>query len=534
MNSPAHSGSTSLEADDEDSIEGMSLGTVDSEYGPDSDMFAGPANPSLGFTVLSMAPVISSGLGIGKTPRMQFLIKYYAQVISPVIVAFDGPSNPYRTLILNLAAEDETLQHALSALAASNLRQRQATGVLSTGKTAPARISSMAYLTLTDEERHRTGSFNRQDQLREEEFHKNYAIKSLNFQLADPVARKSDFVLATLLVLCLFHICDSGVAKFQIQFAGVKKLLDLRQNDLRRETKWFTRMFAMFDAMTASVNDREGQLHGQYQDIWTRCDEEWSLGNLAGCDEELFRVLAKLGRLNVLSQGKHVESNPPVVCRPIPRSPVVNDDHNIIDGDGWARLAADEDLFHARTMEPALYEQFWREWHEIRQSLQTWQRDPAAILHGRNASVLSEPTAEQRIDLVNISESFRYAALLYTERLAHPSAASTDGNITIWVRQGLHFIRQVKSDVYLLWPLFIMGAECVDEADIDVIRTRCLDIQKDSGFLNNKSTLDLLEKIWVANTPDQARYGYLHSAQSGFRFTKIMELEGNEGEYIVI
>ncbi|RMZ82364.1 hypothetical protein DV737_g2104, partial [Chaetothyriales sp. CBS 132003] len=185
-------------------------------------------------------------------------------------------------------------------------------------------------------------------------------------------------------------------------------------------------------------------------------------------------------------------------------------------------------------MEPSPQEQFWREWHEIRQSLQTWQRNPAAIIHGRNASTLSELTDEQRIDLVNISESFRFAALLYTERLAYPSAASTVGNISSWVRQGLHFIKQVKSDVYLLWPLFIIGAECVDEADIDVIRTRCLDIQKDSGFLNNKSTLDLLEKIWAANISDQAGYGYINRTQSGFRFTKIMALEGNEGEYMVV
>jgi hypothetical protein len=49
---------------------------------------------------------------IGKTPRMKYLINYYAEVISPVIVAFDSPSNPYRTHILQLAA-GERLAHCL-------------------------------------------------------------------------------------------------------------------------------------------------------------------------------------------------------------------------------------------------------------------------------------------------------------------------------------------------------------------------------------------------------------------------------------
>ncbi|RMZ76329.1 hypothetical protein DV738_g4972, partial [Chaetothyriales sp. CBS 135597] len=505
MNSPADSGSISLETDDQDSIEGMSLGTVDSDYVADTDSFAGATAPSLVFTALPLAPTISTGLGIGKTPRMQFLIKYYAQVISPVIVAFDGPSNPYRSLILPLAAEDEILQHALAALAASNLRQRQATGMLSTGKTAPARKSSIAYLTLTDEERQRSGPLSRQHQLREEEFHKNYAIKSLNLQFADPVARKRDSVLATLLILCLFHICDSGVEKFQIQFAGVKKLLQLRQDDSRRETQWFTRMFALFDVIAASVNDREGQLQGQHLNVSAAYDGEWSLSNLAGCDEELFKLLAKLGRLNILSQGKQVESSPPVVCRPFSHLALVSNGHGPLGGPGWARLAADEDLFHTKTIEPSLDEQFWREWREIRHSLQTWRLDPLTTIQDRNASALSDLTTEQCMDLVNISESFRYAALLYTERLAHPNAANTDANITAWVKQGLHFIRLVKSDVYLLWPLFIIGAECVDPADLDLIRLRCIDIYKDSGFL-----------------------------PPGFRFTKIMELERNKGEYMVV
>ena len=498
----------------------------------DSSVFSAPL--SLDFSV-ALTP-FSSAHGIGKTPRMQFLVNYYAEVISPVIVAFDGPNNPYRTQILRLAQSSETLQHAISALAASNLRQRRETGVLSTGKTDPARRSSMAHLSLTDESWHDAGLLSPQDQAREETYHKNFAIQSLNRQLADPLLRRNDSILAVLLILCLFHICDSGVAKFQTQFAGVKKLLSLRGNDLglnTPETKWFTRMFTWFDAMTASVNDREGQLQGHHLDISALSDEEWSLENLAGCDGRLFRTIAKLGRLNVLSQGKTVESSPTLVSRPLPPHPFAQSpdgaDYSNFDGNGWMHIIADEDLFTAKISGPeTAATQFWREWREIRQTLQTWQLDPT-IFAETNPDA-PQLTPEQRIDLANISESFRYSALLYTERLADPSAPSIDNKIQTWVRQSLNYIQQVKSDVYLLWPLFITGSECVEEMDRSVIRERCLDIQKDSGFLNNKSCLDLIEKIWERNPTGNVKDG----EDAGFRFTKVMEAEGNDGEYIVV
>lgn len=60
----------------------------------------------------SLVPRSLPSLSIGNTPKLQYLIDYYDKVISPVIVAFDGPTNPYRSHILSLAVESETLQHA--------------------------------------------------------------------------------------------------------------------------------------------------------------------------------------------------------------------------------------------------------------------------------------------------------------------------------------------------------------------------------------------------------------------------------------
>lgn len=536
---PSKSEDMSTEEGNEETIEDTVYGSAGSYgYQPistsdhGSPVFSSP----LSEYALSLSP-FTGMTSVGKTPRMRYLINYFAEVISPVIVAFDSPSNPYRTHILQLAAGSETLQHAISALSASNLRQRRGTGALSTGKTDPARRSSMAHLSLTDSSWLSANSqLSLQDHAREESYHKAFSIQSLNSQLANPMVRKDDSILATLLILCLFHICDSGVAKFKTQFAGVKKLLSLRSQDSSsdsRDTKWFTRMFTWFDAMTATVNNREGQLGEQHLDMSALSDDEWALENLAGCDGRLFKIISKLGRLNVLSRGQAVDTSPRTVSRPFP----VVSPYSNFDGNGWSQVLDDEDIFASkqsfRSKAGGLetQAQFWNEWRDIRNELQTWSLDTS--LFDSSSSEASRLSPEQRVDLANISESFRYSALLYTERLASPTVPSSNANIQVWVQQALAYIKLVKSDVFLLWPLFITGSECATEEDRKVIRERCLDIQKDSGFLNNYSCLELLEKVWTANSPSAGINAV--SRTGGFKFSDVMKQESNnEGEYIVV
>jgi hypothetical protein len=118
--------------------------------------------------------------------------------------------------------------------------------------------------------------------------------------------------------------------------------------------------------------------------------------------------------------------------------------------------------------------------------------------------------------------------------------------------------------VYLLWPLFITGAECVYNVHRAAIRNRCKDIQKDSGFFNNISCLELLEKVWaknpgidsedylsynnigglsgnpVSNVRESNRWDGSTSSKSrvrhghGFKWHSIIESENLEGEYIVV
>jgi Fungal specific transcription factor domain/Fungal Zn(2)-Cys(6) binuclear cluster domain len=494
-----------------------------------------PDASSRGGSLNHNAPILSpfSGLPmIGKTPRMQYLINYYAEVISPVIVAFDGPTNPYRSYILRMASESETLQHAISALSASNLRQRRESGELSTGKTDPARRSSLAHLTLTDKAwQSAHGFLSVEDQRKEENYHKNATVHLIQRQFADPSQHKDDSVLATLLIVCLFHICESGVAKFRTHFAGAKKLLGMRENSgiLRsKEAKWFTRMFTWFDAMTATVNDREGQMQEGLLDLSCLSDEEWALENLAGCDGKLFRIIAKLGRLNILSQKGMADSAPvtgscgaPIVS---PRFP----HWDAFGSHAWATSEAHVRLQTSHDLYPDMRTQYGREWHDTRNSLLSWTLD--ASLFGSGNPGLPALTQDQQLDLLNISESFRFSAMIYMERLALTSVPSSDPRIQSWVQGALHYIELVRSDVYLLWPLFVTGSECVSEIDRHIIRQRCLDIQKDSGFSNNASCLKLLEEIWASNPSASGTLNLPH----GFRWRSVMKPNVPGGEYIVV
>ena len=328
-------------------------------------------------------------------------------------------------------------------------------------------------------------------------YHKGESIRALNAKLGDPSVKDDDSVLATLLVLCLYHVCDTGVAKFRTQFAGVKKILALRNTkNVSKESRWLITMFKWFDAMTATVNDREGQFEEDTVDYDSFEIDEWSLENLAGCDARLFKIISKLGRLNLLSQGKSV--NGPS-SRPRSMAPRRTYDFYSMSpapvNTTWSGTTQTNQAMEALDDERDPQTRFAVEWQATRQELLDWQFDASTI----PMSMLTPPyhdTNVNALDLNHISESFRYSALLYTERLANPSTPSSAPNFQSLVAHAILHIQAVKSDVFLLWPLFVTGTESVLPEHRELVRKRCLAIQEDSGFFNNMSTLTLLERIW--------------------------------------
>ncbi|KAF7125489.1 hypothetical protein CNMCM5793_001728 [Aspergillus hiratsukae] len=535
---------------------------------------------------------------VGRTPRLRYLISYYAEVIAPVIVAFDSPSNPFRTHILRLAQDSESLQEAIATLATSNLRQRRQSKSMPTDRTLPSRMSSLAHRALTDGTcQDLQGTLTTEEFAREEQYHRGLAVKALNMELADPERRMSDSVLATLFILCLFHACDTGVAQFKTQLAGVTKLLALRMRSspvLSDELKWFIRVFTWYDTMAATTNDREIQLRGTCLDIAAVSDSEWGLENLTGCDASLFKYIAQLGRLNLLSQRQEVSTPalPEVFVPTASLPPSLLFDASMANGIAGMNTPFSFSMpVQSRSVEPSsrpLSPAFWAEWFALRQQLEAWRLPPPrwestsprgsvhisspssaqAYISPPSSPSTQDAVAPQNIDDVfHISESFRHSAILYSERLAYPGLPSSHPRIQHLVHRAMHHISLVKSDVYLLWPLFITGSECVLDSHRDTVRQRCQAISQDSGFFNNLSCLELLEKIWAQDMCDtdtrsgqldtRALYGFemapsavvsgdffmggvsVYPATSssriqGFRWHELMQAKRAEGEYLVV
>ncbi|TKA32755.1 hypothetical protein B0A50_00980 [Salinomyces thailandicus] len=475
-------------------------------------------------------------------PRMQSLMEYYDLNICPFLVAFDGDQNPYRKHILQLAFENEGLQNAIAALSTNNMRMRKKERP--TGGFISELADGQESDVTTDEEA----------------LYKQSSIDHLNAQLSNPMHARSDSVLATLLILCLFHVCDSGFSKFKTQLAGVQKLLSLRTPSQQAQSskefsQWVEMFFAWFDVMTSAVNDREMQIQGESLDMLDFSANLGALEQFSGCDGRLFKLIARLGRLNLLSQGRPVKSNNGAEQRPsIPRTRSRDgkkkrmfvkrhrnrmpspSDYDNVDGNGWGTpiISSDEDADGSADEEtvprdlPDNRREFWQEWKEVRSRLEAWKMDSS---DGQSASEPTQLDAGQR-DLVHINESFRYSALLYTERLGHPVLPSSHQQFQDLVSKALYHITAlpVTSCVnkFLLWPLFITGTECVDAGHRSIVRDRCIEIQKESGFFNNISGLEVLEKVWN-EYPANGSQGGLNANEEEVRARRRDSIEDGRG-----
>ncbi|KXT03603.1 hypothetical protein AC578_9965 [Pseudocercospora eumusae] len=501
------------------------------------------------------------------TPRLQSLMEYYDRHICTYLVAFDGSENPYRKHVLQLAMHNEGLQNAIAALATNNMRMRR--------QPPPRQMGFVEEITNAFDGSHKPKK-DLNEPTAEELCYKQMSIDQLNMQLTDSRAAQDDSVLATLLILCLFHVCDSGFSKFKTQLAGVQKLLSLRDRQTQSDfTGWVEMFFLWFDVLTSAVNDREMQIKSESLDMLDYGSGLGALEQFSGCDGRLFKLIARLGRLNLLAQGRAVRPGGSVDRMPRPPSthkphrPSFKKrklsaktlhiiDYERIDGNGWGTpiTSSDEEdnepsnrqhELHRSTSDPDSRPEFWSEWNDIRARLQAWTMNTYSMPAPTSSTTAQEFELGQR-DMLHINESFRYSALLYTERLRSPLLPSSHPTFQQHVSAGLQHITalEITSCVnkFLLWPLFILGTECVDERHRNVIRERCIEVQKESGFWNNISGLEVLEKVWrevgknvqgmeaaeiKARSRDSGSGG--RHAQA-FRWRKAMDRV--DGEYIVI
>ncbi|KAG9231869.1 fungal-specific transcription factor domain-containing protein [Amylocarpus encephaloides] len=500
------------------------------------------------------------------SPRVSFFLNYYEKIICPSVVVIDSPNNPYREHILSLASSSRSLQHAICALSACNLRMKRRQSLGQDHWRRPLELELQDQINSNGARpAHNRRTSNQQtspasdprstDQPLEEEYqHRSLAVSLLNQQLSDPSTARHDCVLATLFILCHYRMCESGIAQFRTQFAGVKKILGMRESGVETGNwGWMETLFTYFDGIAASINDREAQLRGGYLDmIANPSDPSHALENVAGCDSVLFKTIARLGRLNMLSQHRPVlddsigRSPTGQARRPSPPNPrprlagqALVDFYNLhahnFDGNGFASTLDDDSSFSLltnNTTHDDLRTNFWTEWKAARKSLQEWEFDPSRLV----STLPTTPSPTQLRDFGYISEAFRYAALLYTERLACPNLPSAHLNFQNLVSQVLYYVTSLEQgsgcEKFLLWPLFICGSECVNDLQQSIVRAKCREIMGRSGYLNNLAGLEVLEKLWEDrdNGGNQMRE---HKEEFGGPFKWSRFMEGGEGEWIM-
>lgn len=495
--------------------------------------------------------------------KMPFFMDYYKNIMCSSMVYIDGPHNPFRDHILQLAANSQSLQHAICALAACNLRMKRR---LSLGHDTKELCEKLKAETSSAEA---LSDVEPTDQALAEEYqHRNLAVHLLNQQLNDSTKSNHDSVLATILLLCHYRMVESGIAKFHTQFAGVRKILALRSQHFTnsRDSAWMEALFTYFDAISASINDREAQLNPTFN-VPMSDSQLLPAGaeNLVGCDRELFKTISKLGRLNLLAQHRPVSgSTSSSESRNVPsrsQSPLqpplghafknsrpslaghqfedmfAMPSHRF-DGNGFGTTLDDDEILASAVRSSATYDDhrsnFWNEWKEARVALQSWQFDASRVA----SSLPGSPSPSQVRDLGSLSEAFRYAALLYTERLAKPDHLSSDANFQNLVSQVVYYATSLETgssaEKFLLWPLFVAGSECINELQQNIVRSKCRDIMSRSGYMNNLAALDVLEQLWSSeDTKPLSSDSRIGGRRGPFTWNKCIGGPGIEVEWIM-
>lgn len=395
--------------------------------------------------------------------------------------------------------------------------------------------------------------------------HKNASIRLLNAQLANPALATTDSAMATLLLLCLYHVCETGTGQFRTHLAGVKKLMGMRGiGKSSQRWTWMETVFTWLDNMSAPINNRHTQLEAMdyFGTLTEASTDEWDIESLTGCDRHLFLKISKLSRVNMLSQT--APSNP---SRRWFTSTEMEDDE-------WEEPVRNEnDGRH----------DFWEAWRALREELVEWTpsvKFAAKSSRHRNSDAAAfSPSSYQTVDSgfaslassspnsptiqgfrngacasprkmsfkaqeavennhwLHASNVWRSAAILYLDRLAYPHLSSSHPVFQNTVRKVLDHMNCIPTtsglSKLLFWPMFVVGSECVVDSHRAMVRQRCYEMHSASGFCSKIAGLNILEKIWdsseeILQDPelDESMGG------RGLRWRRSMAAE--DGEYLMI
>jgi hypothetical protein len=263
-------------------------------------------------------------------------------------------------------------------------------------------------------------------------------------------------------MLCLLNLSENGFGKFKVGIAGVKRLLASRGSETERQSDlaaWATQWFVWLDII-ASVTTKSSV--SESSPCLEALHISASLGSLeyvANCQGRLFKMVARLADWSPSS----------------------------------SRLTLSKDFYGlslsgTSTSGPEPTSSFWVPLRQVHTRLNAFANHPS--FHAREAD---------SVIVGHLDEVFKLAAAIYAERQALIPLGSASMAIQRLVADSLCMIRALPANSsineLLLWPLMIIGSECVDGADRETVHRRVADCTS-SLFIGSFNCADVLVKVW--------------------------------------
>lgn len=401
----------------------------------------------------------------------EYLFENFQKSICPIIVAFDGPSNLHRSHITRLANESETLLHAIAALSAIHIRQQR--------RRDDHTVLNGSRKMIADVKRSSV------EEVR-------YSLRSLINQLTDSTKVLDDSILATFLILGLYQIYNIGMEKFKAQLGGVKKMMAFRpttgidDSNNKKAVSWLTLTLTWFESMTEhkkSKADEDTDMHGEQE-------------NLSGCDPHLFQMISRLGRLNFLA--RTTESNKSIVeTDSFPSAANSPQEYYSMSYSSSSSSSSSSEkqsttpyisLSTTRYKTKSDNQLFLHEFHFLRSQLEAFHPPPSSSSSS-----------------MHISEFLRNTALISLARFS-----SSQTQISTLLQQAIYHINMINIDIWLSWPLWMVGARIPGGAGARLEAAR-----KRSGLPFPTESAYVLERLYRDDDDDDNEAEFLRVGCSG-------------------
>ncbi|KIW06296.1 uncharacterized protein PV09_02763 [Verruconis gallopava] len=394
----------------------------------------------------------NSGLR-GLPSRMQFLLGSYSKAVCPLFVASDHERNPYRLHVMAHLNSSLPLQYAVAALVSCHLKSYKADDLsalamdsFESSQTIPMKVDC------PNPEQHELN-------------YKKLATDAFNDALKTSNMSGDESILITLLVLCLLHLSESGFGNFKIGLAGVKKLLSLHksgaQGQLSETMSWAENWFLWLDILVSAMGDGAAARQSEVLNALDRSAYLGSVEYLANCEGQLYDAVARLKDWSL----------------------------------SLTRLAPSRDFYGGQitSCEPDL---------AFETSRHFWT--PLSKVQSRLKSIASHPNfheAEADPMILNYTmDCFKNAAAIYAERITRVNQEPST-HIEDIVARSIPCVTGISSssciNEFILWPLLVIGTECVQEHHRDLFRQRIATATSGSHFFGDFSCVEVLFKVWT-------------------------------------